>query len=133
LFSCFQVDHKLELGRLLFGCCAEATSPQAAGDTTIARSPATRFIPPLILISPPSRTNCELRLTGSAAKFGRRSSFPSAYRDSMTMFFPSTYPSSRSRWRNASMRADTAEAGTATIIVTLSARLYPAAAVGRER
>jgi hypothetical protein len=51
----------------------------------------------------------------------------------MTMFFPSTYPSSRSRWRNASMRADTAEAGTTTIIVTLSARLYPAAAVGRER
>ena len=28
----------------------------------------------------------------------------------MTMFFPSTYPSSRSRWRNASTRAEKKDA-----------------------
>src|SRR6266446_6424690 len=47
-----------------------------------------------------------LRLTSSAARSGSRSSFASVYRYSMTMFFPSTYPSSRSRWRNASTRAE---------------------------
>src|SRR5262249_46312487 len=36
---------------------------------------------------------------------GKRSSFPSADRHSITMFFPSTYPSSRSPCLNASMRA----------------------------
>ena len=50
-----------------------------------------------------------LRRTSSAASAGRRSSFPSAYRHSMTMIFPSTYPSSRRPWRNASMRAEPAE------------------------
>src|SRR5262245_32820113 len=51
------------------------------------------------------------RRTNSAASAGRRSSFSSAARHSMTMFFPSTYPSSRSPWRNASMRYGFAERG----------------------
>src|SRR5947208_1978904 len=46
-----------------------------------------------------------LRRTSSAASAGRPSGFPSAYRHSMTIFFSSTYPSSRSSRRNASMRA----------------------------
>ena len=50
-----------------------------------------------------------LRRTSSAASAGRRSSLPSADRLSMTMFFPSTYPSSRRPWRNASVRAVLAE------------------------
>src|SRR5207344_3568901 len=40
---------------------------------------------------------------------GRRSSFPSACRTSMTILFPSTYPSSRRPCRNASMRAGLVE------------------------
>jgi hypothetical protein len=51
-----------------------------------------------------------LRRTSSAARSGSRSSFPSAYRYSMRMFFPSTYPSSRSHWRNASTRAERKDA-----------------------
>src|SRR4030095_7735747 len=47
-----------------------------------------------------------LRRTSSAASAGRRSSFPSAYRHSMTMFFPSTSPSSRRPSRNASNRTE---------------------------
>src|SRR5206468_798424 len=50
-----------------------------------------------------------LRRTSSAASAGRRSGFPSAYRYSMTMFFPSTYPRSRRPWRNASRRVGTLE------------------------
>src|SRR5262245_46486302 len=46
-----------------------------------------------------------LRRTSSAASAGRRSGFPSAYRHSMTMLFPSTYPRSRRPCRNASLRA----------------------------
>src|SRR5262250_855405 len=46
--------------------------------------------------------------TSSVASAGRRSGFPSAYRHSMTIFFPSTYPSSRRPCRNASMRAEIA-------------------------
>ena len=55
---------------------------------------------------PPVTMTSTLRRTSSAASAGRRSSFPSAYRYSMTMFFPSTYPSSRRPWRNASTRAE---------------------------
>ena len=50
-----------------------------------------------------------LRRTSSAASAGRPSCFPSAHRHSMTMFFPSTYPSSRRPCRNASVRAAIAE------------------------
>ena len=48
-------------------------------------------------------------ITSSAASAGRRSNFPSAYRYSMTMFFPSMYPSSLRPCRNASMRAGETE------------------------
>src|SRR4029453_9332169 len=40
---------------------------------------------------------------------GGASSFPPCGRHSITMFFPSTYPSSRSPCRNASMRAGLVE------------------------
>ena len=58
-----------------------------------------------VAVGPPVTMMSTLRRTSSAASAGRRSSFPSAYRHSMTMFFPSTYPSSRRPCRNASMRA----------------------------
>src|SRR5262249_15039414 len=58
---------------------------------------------------PPAMMTSTLRRTSSAAISLSRSSFPSAYRDSMTMFFPSAYPSSRNPCRNASMRATLAE------------------------
>ena len=45
-----------------------------------------------------------LSRTSSAASAERRSRFPSADRHSMTMLFPSTYPSSRRPCRNASAR-----------------------------
>ena len=58
---------------------------------------------------PPVTMTSTLRRTSSAASAGRRSSFPSADRHSMTMFFPSTYPSSRRPCRNASVRAGEVE------------------------
>ncbi len=45
-----------------------------------------------------------LRRTSSAASLGRSSNLPAAYRWSMTMFWPSEYPSSRSPCRNAARR-----------------------------
>ena len=51
-----------------------------------------------ILIAGPTVTmTSTLRATNSAARFGSRSSLPSAYRYSMTTFFRSTYRSSCSR------------------------------------
>ena len=47
-----------------------------------------------------------LRLTSSAASAGIRSDFPSPERHSMTMFFPSTYPSSRRPCLKASTRVE---------------------------
>src|SRR5262249_6729940 len=47
--------------------------------------------------------------TSSAINVGRRSSFPSASRNWIIMFFPSTYPSSRNPCRNASIRYSIAE------------------------
>jgi hypothetical protein len=54
-----------------------------------------------------------LRRTSSGASEGRRSSCPSADRHSMRMAFPSTYPISRRPCRNASVRADITDKGTA--------------------
>src|SRR4029077_19224671 len=58
-----------------------------------------------VAAGPPVRIRSTLRRTSSAASAERRSRLPSADRQSMTMFFRSTYPSSRRPWRNASMRA----------------------------
>ncbi len=55
-----------------------------------------------------------LRPTSSAASSGSRSSFPSAYRYSKAMFFPSTYPCSRRPLRNTPMRGETDAAEDAT-------------------
>src|SRR5215475_13302044 len=54
-----------------------------------------------------------LRRTSSDASAGRRSSFPSAYRYSITIFFPSTYPSSLRPCLNASTRVALVERETA--------------------
>src|SRR5262245_4593643 len=62
--------------------------------------------PPVMMIS-------TLSCTSSAASAGRPSIFPSAERHSMRMSFPSTYPSSRSPWRNASRRLVKAGRGAA--------------------
>ncbi len=47
--------------------------------------------------------------TSSAARPGKRSSRPSAFRRSMTIFWPSTYPRSRNPVRNASWAGSAAE------------------------
>src|SRR5206468_7307486 len=48
-------------------------------------------------------------------KAGRRSGFPSAYRHSMTMFFPSTYPRSLKSCLNASVRYARSEEHTSEL------------------
>src|SRR5688500_11643399 len=62
-----------------------------------------------VVVGPVVTMTSTLRRTSSAASAGSRSSFPSAYRHSTTMFFLSTYPSSRKPCRNASMRSAIAE------------------------
>ena len=47
-------------------------------------------------------TNFMMLRTSSAANLGNRSYLPSAHRNSMTRFLPSTWPKSRSPDRNAS-------------------------------
>jgi hypothetical protein len=48
------------------------------------------YLAALVAAPPPVTMTSTLRRTSSAANAGRRSSFPSANRRSMTMFFPST-------------------------------------------
>ena len=62
-----------------------------------------------VTVGPVVTMTSTLRRTSSAASVGRRSGFSSACRYSMTMFLPSSYPSSRRPCRNASVRAATAE------------------------
>ena len=86
-----------------------ATIPSATGSGSFAMTIgivevaclATRVAGP-----PPVTMTSTLRRTSSAASTGRRSYFPSACRYSMTMFFSSTYPSSRRPRRNASVRGN---------------------------
>ena len=85
------------------------TNPWPTGSTAatmtmgivLVASLAARVAPP----PPPVTMTSTFNRTNSAERAERRSSFPSACRYSMTMFFPSTYPSSRRPWRNASIRA----------------------------
>ena len=62
------------------------------------------------------RTRCDDDVDLETHEFGRKRGeaikFPSANRHSTTMFFPSTYSSSRSPCWNASMRAAWQQAGT---------------------
>src|SRR5262249_14578554 len=67
-----------------------------------------------VTMSPPETMTSTLSCTSSAASSGSRSSFSSADRYSMTMFFPSTYPRSCKPCRNASTRGDTVELETET-------------------
>ena len=85
-----------------------------------------------VTVGPAETMTSTLRRTSSAAISLRRSSFPSAERHSMIMFLPSTYPSSRRPWRNASMRAVTAEAG-ASSLESYRGTFAPAAVPARER
>ena len=85
-----------------------ATNPEPTGSLSNAMTMGIVTVASLagrVDAGPAVTMTSTLRRTSSAASSGRRSSFPSAYRHSMTMFFPSTYPSSRSPCRNASMRA----------------------------
>src|ERR1041384_1860946 len=67
-----------------------------------------------VTVGPAETIASTLRRTNSAAISRRRSGFPSAERHSIMMFLPSTYPSSRRPWRNASVRAVMAEAGASS-------------------
>jgi hypothetical protein len=58
---------------------------------------------------PPVTMTSILIRTRSDPSAGRRSCCPSPYRYSMTILSPSTYPSSRRPWRNASRRFERAE------------------------
>ena len=93
-----------------------ATNPLPTGSLTCAMTigivVVTSFAAPLD-VEPPVTITSTLRRTSSAARSGSRSNFPSAHRHSMTMFFPSTYPSSRRPCRNASMRAASTEGDVA--------------------
>ena len=71
-----------------------------------------------------------LRRTSSAARAGSRSVLPSQNRHSMMMFFPSTYPSSRKRRRNASMRAAVTE-GEATLRCPIRGTFFGCCASGQ--
>ncbi len=89
-----------------------ATNPAVTGSPTsvitrgivlvACRAARVPGLPPVTMTSTLSRTS-------SAARSGSRSSFPSANRYSMTMFFPSTYPRSRRACRNPSRRDNPAE------------------------
>src|SRR5262245_25680579 len=85
----------------------------------ITRSPVTPTTMGIVLLtcfkariaaSPCVTTRSTLSLTNSAARLGSRSNCPSEYLYSMTMFFPSSYPSSRNPCRNPSTRFAKAEA-----------------------
>src|SRR5215471_10786372 len=82
-----------------------STSPAMTMGIVLVASLAARVAPP----PPPVTITSTFNRTNSAARADRRSSFPSACRYSMTMFFPSTYPSSRRPSWNASVRGASAE------------------------
>ena len=68
-----------------------------------------RLLATLVPVAPPVAMTSTFRRTNSPARSGSRSSFPSAYRHSITMFWLSRYSSSRKPWRNASIRAESTE------------------------
>src|SRR5215813_2439549 len=82
-----------------------STSPAMTMGIVLVASLAARVAPP----PPPVTITSTFNRTNSAARAERRSSSPSACRYSMTMFFPSTYPSSRRPSWNASVRGASAE------------------------
>ena len=70
-----------------------ATNPLPTGSLSCVMTMGivdSRFLGGTGCCDPPVTMTSTLRRTSSAASAGRRSSFPSAYRYSMTMFFPST-------------------------------------------
>jgi hypothetical protein len=84
-----------------------ATKPLPTGSSSNVMTIGIVEVAPLagwVAVGPLVTMTSTLSRTNSVASAGSRSSFPSACRRSMTMFFPSTYPSSRRPCRNASMR-----------------------------
>ncbi len=99
------------------GCARLATNPLPTGSVSCAMTIGIVEVASFttrVSVGPGETMTSTLRRTSSAASSGRRSNFPSANRHSMTMFLPSSYPSSRSPWRNASVRAINAEAGVSS-------------------
>src|SRR5947208_16647179 len=93
-----------------------ATKPEPTGSLSHAMTIGLVPVAPLagrVAVGPLDRMTSTLRRTSSAARSGSRSNFPSAHRYSMTMLFPSTYPSSRRPCRNASVRGEIEEGETA--------------------
>src|SRR5439155_22869669 len=86
-----------------------ATSPLPTGSLTLEKTTGIVLLAPLAAraagVEPVTITST-FRRTSSAARSGRRSSSRSAHRYSIMRFLPSTYPSSRSPWRNASYDDD---------------------------
>ena len=84
-----------------------ATKPLPTGSSSNVMTIGIVEVAPLagpVAVGPLVTMASTLSRTSSAASAGSRSSFPSACRRSMTIFFPSTYPSSRRPCWNASMR-----------------------------
>ena len=89
-----------------------STSPAVIGSDTPIKTMGIDLVAFLaattaFVVTPTSTST--LRPTSSAAKPGSRSKLPSACRYSMAMFCPSTWPSSRSPFRNASNLGSSAE------------------------
>gem|GEM_PF-6006755 len=90
------------------GCARLATTPLATGSLSCAITIGIVDVAPFearVGAVPPVTMTTGLRATNSRARVGRRSSFPSAKRHSIAMFFPSSYPRSRNPWRNAAILA----------------------------
>ena len=85
-----------------------ATKPEATGSLSkpiIIGVVALASLSARVGAGPPVTMTSTGRCTSSDASLERRSLLPSANRDSMTRFFPSTHPSARKPWRSASRRA----------------------------
>jgi len=92
-----------------------ATKPLPTGSSSNAMTRGMVFVDSFtdrVTVGAAETMTSTLRRTSSAARSFKRSSFSSAYRHSMTMFFPSTYSSSRRPRRNASVRAEIVEGET---------------------
>src|SRR4030095_11144987 len=85
-----------------------ATKPEATGSLSkpiIIGVMALASLSARVGAGPPVTMTSTGRCASSDASLERRSLLPSANRDSMTRFFPSTHPSARTPWRSASRRA----------------------------
>jgi hypothetical protein len=94
-----------------------ATKPLPTGSLTCAMTIGIVVVTSFVArvdVGPPATMTSTLRRASSAPRSGSRSNFPSAYRHSMTMFLPSTYPCSRKPCRKASVQLFSVEAKVAS-------------------